>query len=270
MYHKQVNNTTQSYPFIIEHLNIKYIPHFHQEPEIVYVLDGILTVSLGTFNCIKKGDICIIPPDATHNLYTNAYSKTFVIKLYPFIDLSNIGFTHHILIPSHPLYDKLLHCITGILYESNAGRIAYELAVNILADKILLMLVCSFKHCKVDPILRKKTVHDNDFLARIDLFLEKNYTEDFLLDDVAALINYNKNYFCRYFKKVTGTTFWDYYTLFRLEKKIQSMRQLPKEPLSNIAISSGFKNVRSFNTAFKKFHQYTPSNYQNLYCIADE
>ena len=86
MYHEQVNNATQTYPFIIEHLNIKYIPHFHQEPEIVYVLDGMLTVSLGAFNCvIKKGDICIIPPDVIHNLYTHAYSKTFVVKLYPFL-----------------------------------------------------------------------------------------------------------------------------------------------------------------------------------------
>jgi len=219
----------------------------------------MLTVSPGTFNCImKKGDICIIPPEAIHNLYTSAYSKTFAIKLYPFFDLSNIGFTHHILNPSHPLYDKLLHYINEILYESNAGHIAHELAVNILAGQ------------KIDPKVKKKTIHDNDFLVRIDLFLAKNYTEVFLLEDIAALFNYNKNYFYRYFKKVTGTTFWDYYTLFRLEKKIQSMRQLPKEPLSNIAISCGFKNVRSFNTAFKKFHQCTPSNYQNLYCIANE
>lgn len=270
MYHEQVNSATQTCPFIIEHLNVKYIPHFHQEPEIVYVLDGMLTVSMGAFNYeIKKGDICIIPPDAIHNLYTHTYSKTFVIKLYPFFDLSNIGFTHHILNQDHPLYDKLLRYIAEILHESNTSHIGYELAVRILADRILLMLVRDFEHHQVDSKIRKKTVHNNDFLSRIDLFLEKKYTEDFLLEDVAALFNYNTSYFCRYFKKITGTTFWDYYTLFRLEKTIQYMRTLPNEPLSNIAILCGFKNVRSFNAAFKKFHRCTPSRYRYLYCTTD-
>lgn len=270
MYHEQVNSATQICPFIIEHLNVRFIPHFHREPEIVYVLDGTLTVSLGAFNCvIKKGDICIIPPNAIHNLYTHTYSKTFVIKLYPFFDLSSIGFTHHILNQNHSLYDKLLQYITEILYERDTALIGYELAVNTLAERILLMLMRDFNHPKVDSKLWKKTVHNNDFLTHIDLFLEKKYTDDFLLEDVAALFNYNTSYFCRYFKKITGTTFWDYYTLFRLEKAIQCMRTRPKEPLSSIAVLCGFKNVRSFNAAFKKFHQCTPSSYRYLYCTTD-
>lgn len=46
MYHEVINHATRQYPFLIEHIDVKYIPHFHEEIEIVYVIDGNLHVSI--------------------------------------------------------------------------------------------------------------------------------------------------------------------------------------------------------------------------------
>ena len=30
MYNELINSATKEYPFLIKHINVKYIPHFHQ------------------------------------------------------------------------------------------------------------------------------------------------------------------------------------------------------------------------------------------------
>ena len=57
-------------------------------------------------------------------------------------------------------------------------------------------------------------------------------------------------------------TFWEYYTLFRLERSVQMMRESPKETVCVVANASGFKSVRSYNEAFKKAYRCTPMEYK--------
>ena len=88
---------------------------------------------------------------------------------------------------------------------------------------------------------------------------------EFSLEDVANHLNYAKSYFCHYFKQITGVTFWRYYTVFRLEKSIQIMKQHPEKKYGEIAVASGFKNIRSFNQAFREYHNCSPREYAKKY-----
>lgn len=149
MYNELINNATKEYPFIIKHINIKYIPHFHQETEIVYVLDGELTFTLGMFSCkIKKGEICIIPSCFIHNLYTENYSETYVMKLYTIDDLNNIYLENNILTKNDSGYEKLYHYIYNIINENEKKEKYYKLAVNINVDKI------SYLYLEKESIIR--------------------------------------------------------------------------------------------------------------------
>ncbi len=265
MFNELFNNATKEYPFLIEHLNVKYIPHFHKETEIVYVLDGELIFTLGNSTYkIKSGDICIIPPLLIHNLYTEEYSKTFVMKLYSAADLSNIHLQNHIMHPIDSGYNKLYNYIDNIINENKNKEEHYKLAVNINAENILLFILRDTKYHKMDSKIKYKHISENKFLDSINAYLELNYQNDFSLYDIAKNFNYTKSYFCRYFKSVTGSTFWEYFTMFRLEKSIEYIKTSPKENFTVIAFKSGFKNVRSYNTAFKNFFQCTPSEYRKM------
>ena len=79
MYLELINSATPSYPFLKEHKNVRYVPHFHDETEIVYVIKGELELTIGSSRYIvMKDDICIIPTEVIHNLYTYTTSETFV------------------------------------------------------------------------------------------------------------------------------------------------------------------------------------------------
>ena len=110
-----------------------------------------------------------------------------------------------------------------------------------------------------------KEYKDSTYYARvsgINAYLEENYKKNISLEDVSNHLGLTKSYFCRYFKNITGTSFWNYYTLFRLEKAIELIKNVENENLISIALECGFNNVRSFNKAFKEYYLKTPSEYK--------
>lgn len=271
MFHEIINHATRQYPFLIEHVNVKYIPHYHEETELVYVLDGNLNVTLeNTSFILKKGEICVITPKLIHNLYSYEDNKTFVMKLFPVIDISNIHLIDPIVSPGSEIYDKLQKYISDIIDEDKTKSIGYELSANIIAEKIFLHIIRNMDYLQLEDTAQIKLASRSDFLDSVTSYLEEHFADNLILEDVCKELNYTKSYFCHQFKNVSGVTFWKYYTIFRLEKAIQMMKNYPNKKYIEISEMSGFKNVRSFNQAFKEYHQCTPSEYMKKYRLLNE
>lgn len=266
MYYEEINYATQDYPFLIEHKDVKYIPHFHKEPELVFVIEGELTITIenNTF-ILKKGEICIFTPGLIHNLYSYTPNKSFVMKLFPVLDLGNIQLSKNVVNSDDAIYDELLENIICIINENQEKNPGYKLAVNIYVEKIFLTIIRNMKYRTLANNALTKLENKNVFLNSVTDFLNEHFADKFTIDDVSKHLNYTKSYFCHYFKKTTGITFWKYYTIFRLEKAIQMMKQFPKKSFAEIAENSGFKNIRSFNQSFKEYHQCSPGKYMNKY-----
>ena len=266
MYYEAINCATKTYPFLIEHENVKYIPHFHEETEIVYVIDGSVCATIESSSFVlNKGDICIFTPELIHNLYSYMPSKTFVMKLFPAINLKNLRLYNNVVTPTDESYGLLLQNINCIMAEDKEKAIGYELSVNICAEKILLTIIRNMKYIILEESEQVKFENKGDFLNSVTSFLEQHYAEEFILEDAAKHLNYTKSYFCHHFKRITGVTFWKYYTIFRLEKSIQMMKKYPDKLYTEIAGASGFRNIRSFNQAFKEYHNCTPREYMKKY-----
>lgn len=136
---RYVNGTLylpRQYPFFIKHTDVKYIPHFHEETELVFVLEGALDVTLenNTF-VLNEGEICIITPDLIHNLYSREPNITFVIKLFPVRDLGNIVLTNPVVSPGSRDYELLRQHICNIIKEDEKKLTGYELSVIINSEK---------------------------------------------------------------------------------------------------------------------------------------
>lgn len=263
MYRELINNATEQYPFLNEHTDVRYIPHFHRETEIVYVLSGDLTCTLGTDNyTMQTGDICVIPPNVVHNLYTEQASRSFVIKAYPAASLTDIFLLDPIIRTDDPFHAQLQQFILEIMREHKTRAVAFETAVNTLLNLLFLLLIRNFDYREMGSKILLKFTNESHFLTEINTFLDAHYTEQFSLSAVADHFNYTPNYFCRNFKQTIGLTFWEYYTLYRLEKAVQFMSEHPKANISTVAAAAGFKNVRSFNESFKRFYRCTPSQHR--------
>ena len=266
MFYEVINHATREYPFLIEHKNVKYIPHYHEETELVYVLEGELGVTLENKSfTLKKGEICVITPRQIHNLYSFSDNKTFVMKLFSVIDIGNICLKDSIITSESTGYNKIRSYIDDMIFEDSTRGVGYELSVNIISEKIFLFIIRNMEYHQMEGLDQVKLKNKSEFLDSVTAYLEEHFSEEFSLFDVATSQNYTKSYFCHYFKKITGVSFWQYYTIFRLEKCIQMMKKNPKKKYIEISEMAGFKNIRSFNQAFKEYHQCTPREYMKKY-----
>ncbi|MFO6425766.1 helix-turn-helix domain-containing protein [Escherichia coli] len=93
------------------------------------------------------------------------------------------------------------------------------------------------------------------------LWIEHNFDQSLLLDDVANKAGYTKWYFQRLFKKVTGVTLASYIRARRLTKAAVQLR-LTKKTILEIALKYQFDSQQSFTRRFKYIFKVTPSYYR--------
>jgi AraC-like DNA-binding protein len=262
MYNELINTATRSYPFLVEHEDVKYIPHFHTETEIIYILSGEIEFTAQNEKMsVGVGDICIVPSGVIHNLYTHKNSKSYVIKLYPFEGLDALRTDRFVISKDDELYHELRESIEGIMREEKERARAYELAVNINAERIALALLRGLKE---SPVSKKETKHssENTFLKNVIEYLWENLSSEITLSGVSGRLSFRKSNFCRYFKRITGNTFWNFYTMFRVERAAELLSHRSEENIISVAEASGFRNVRSFNKAFKDCYGCTPCDFR--------
>lgn len=98
-------------------------------------------------------------------------------------------------------------------------------------------------------------------IEKVISFLNRHYTSDISLDEVAAYIAMNKSAFCRYFKGKTGKTFKEYIMAMRISYacKLLVMNDMT---ISQIGQESGFESISNFNRYFKDVMKMSPKAYR--------
>ena len=95
-----------------------------------------------------------------------------------------------------------------------------------------------------------------------DSYEDINYSEEISTEQAAEYTGFSKFHFMRLFKLQTGYTFHDYLTLKRIH--IAEELLVTEKPITDIAFQTGFNTLPSFCRAFKKYTNYSPSEYKKL------
>jgi AraC-like DNA-binding protein/ligand-binding sensor protein len=98
-------------------------------------------------------------------------------------------------------------------------------------------------------------------VAKARSFIAEHQTEELSLGVVARAVNMSAFYFCKTFRKVTGTTFVDYLARLRVE----SVKQLlldPHKRVSEAAFEAGFQSLSQFNRVFLRVAGEAPTVYR--------
>ena len=98
----------------------------------------------------------------------------------------------------------------------------------------------------------------NDLLDYID----KHYTEELNLEEIADCIGFSKYHFSRLFKQYTGFTFCDY-LCYRRIKAAELLLSRQDLSITEVALQSGFSSISTFNRIFKQQKKCTPSEYRS-------
>ncbi|MGQ9571435.1 MAG: helix-turn-helix domain-containing protein [Thermodesulfovibrionales bacterium] len=260
--------------------NHRLTPSYHDFFEIAYIYKG-----KGTFHFEGKsyeaseGDIFVIGNTEFHRLEAYQDEPLKTIDLYfmpefvysigqnsfdldylrPFLDHST-EFRNKI--PSCDCNSSLvLKIIKKMYYEKLEKRDFYQLAVKNYLTQLLLLILRHFRKFSTDLLEYTKRKKDIERLKNVFSFLQKHYTEDISLDIVAEMACMSPFYFCKFFKRVTGSTLMDYVFRLRIDRAKELLLSSDLT-ITEIAYETGFESHSYFDRIFRRFTKLSPHNYR--------
>ncbi len=252
--------------------------HFHDEYEILYVLDGFGTRFIAdNIESFQSGDLVLIGNNVPHfwrsdDIYMNSNGKLnvkYIVIQFP-SDFLKEEIKNY---PEYHLIGELLNRSTrGIKFSTQlskkvSGKIK-KIAKKTGFERILLLQELLHILAKTPDFkllageFYKAELHDftSDRLAKVMLFLNANYQQKIELEKAAEIANLHPSAFCRYFKGKTGKSLSEYVNDMRIGYACRLIID-GKMSISQIGFESGFNNLSNFNRTFKKHTGFTPSNY---------
>lgn len=99
-------------------------------------------------------------------------------------------------------------------------------------------------------------------IRKIIEWSENNFMKRPTVSDAAAVLGYNKNYFCKLFKTSTGVTYLNYLNTIRIEKACTELKN--GTSVADVCYLLGFENPSYFIKLFRNTMGVTPKKYSEL------
>jgi len=110
---------------------------------------------------------------------------------------------------------------------------------------------------------KPKRLVDGQKINDVFDYLMANFSQEIKLAEIADVAHMSSTAFCRYFKHHTRKTYSRFLNEIRVSHACKLLLE-DEQPVSDICLNSGFKNISNFNRQFKKISNLTPSEYQKL------
>lgn len=257
-----------------------YPSHWHNAVEIIMPVDGGYHVAMGSRSYpLNTGDILLIPAGELHALTAppNGVRLILLFELSPLSELRNFPNLLPLLsVPQHfaaqggdGFYGSLKELMLEIYNAYLCGDAFSEF--QIYASILKLCAAIGRKRLESNLDLSDLNPHkQSEYIHKFNVvfqYINSHYTEPLTLEHVAEVACFSKYHFSRLFKQYTGTTFYEYLTLRRI-RRAEELLSLPGRSVIDVALSSGFSSIATFNRTFKKLKGCTPTEYCSL-CRAD-
>lgn len=238
--------------------------HWHEELEILYPLNGETDITVeGNKYRLPKKNLTVIDSRQVHSTYTYDptsmllcihVSKSHLQNYLPEIELYQIRCIPE-LVPDFLFEEYLYICdilaeLTRLYIQDVSG---FRLEAEGMVLQVISRLIRSFASI---PDTNLQTI---ERIRKIITYVEEHYTENISLQDVAELLGIGKEYFCRFFKKNMGISFFQYLTEVRLSHIYQGLTETDL-PIAELMENNGFSNQKLFNRTFKELYGCTPSS----------
>lgn len=241
-------------------------PHFHQEWELLWVLEGTLLISINyKRERVEKDQLYLIPPSVVHEFHIGTSSCVFLcLQMSPeFVNLSE-----------NTVIDEYL--VSDMLNESDVRKVKRAIlntSLSYFSHKQLSALSCAgecnslmyrilrtvpFRNLTAEEAAtRRKT---DGRLGRLMEFVDNNYMKKILLRDFAEHEGLSMEYLSHFIKDALSLSFQDYVSSVRVQMaaKMISTRDLKLTEISRLA---GFSDYKYFIKNFRKHFGMSPDEF---------
>lgn len=247
--------------------------HFHQEVELVYVMEGELRLYVMERDYhLKRGDICVINSNEEHRIETQGEITTAHLFItYSLIRSVYNGVSSFFFCNStsedDERYEKLRELLNQLLKrkmfcEKEAEEEQHEYEYLSVFYKVLGYLTSNFiKKAKTDAGMSMQQKSQMRTL-QINEYIMNNYNQPISLKSLADTLYLSEGYLSRYFKKIYNMSFSAYLRQVRLSHAMSELLYTDKAILQ-IALDNGFSSISFFNKVFKEEYGKSPSHIRN-------
>ncbi len=248
--------------------------HWHSAMEIILPIENNYTVICsGEKYVLDPNDILIVPPGVIHEIIAPPSGRRFIFLLNISAATKLKGSARIMSILSSPLlvntanspdvYSDIYNILLQMRNEYFGNSEFSELSIQALLLKLFITIGENYAQqenvfSSATPTKRREYVElFNETLEYID----NHFTEEISLGDIAANTGFSKFHFSRLFKQYTNYNFSDY-LCFRRIKEAEALLARPDVSITDVAISSGFSSISTFNRLFKQLKGCSPSEYR--------
>jgi len=247
--------------------------HQHEEIQVSFIIEGEGKLIVGdTINFYKPLDILVIGSYLPHILKSDTSVQGTSKMLSLFFTKNSFGEKFFELEETRalqPFFTRAIHGFKVISHKEALEGLFVKLESSQKLDHFLILLevlkiaaTCEYKSLSSFIYDKQYSDYEGNRMRNIFEFTMSNFHTNITLEAVAEKANMTKNAFCKYFKKRTNKTYFQFLTELRVEHATKLLLSKRKYTVAEIAYEAGFKNISNFNRQFKEIKKYTPSEYK--------
>lgn len=242
--------------------------HYHDEIELLSITSGELEFLVnGKRHLGKEGDTVFFSARIPHATYTTDTPCTYtLVQFRPeqyLGDSNNTGkyfnrFVRNAEVPFQILKNPALSkTVAEALTEYNEKRDGFALCIKGSIYTMIALL------CREGMLSTQNSVYSADIERILPAlaYIEEHYASEITLEEISGVQNLNPSYFCRLFKRASGSGFVDYLNFVRICKS-EKLLAAEKKSILDISYEVGFSSVSYFNRIFKRYKNCTPTEYR--------
>ncbi len=252
--------------------NIGFLAHWHKEIELIYVRSGNCSLSITDHSfTAHAGDLAVCESGVIH--YSDSHgmdnSLDFIIFDTSILGqlFQNPGFTFPLVtkeqLKSYGLTARLEALIRTVSSELTDKAPFYQDVVTSSIQTFWALLKRFHPRADADQLPDGRRSRMLSELQELLAYIDVHYADNISLEYAAGRMNFSPSHFSKTFKKLMGINFVTYLNMVRVEQAAQELRHTEKK-FTDVALSCGFNNIRTFNRVFKEITGCTPSEFLAL------
>ena len=278
------NNESENYP-----------PHWHKPPEIIMPVEGEYYIKINNIDYVLKPyDIAFICPGVIHKLSATPNGRRIIfqpdlsiIQMINGLD-SIVSFLHPMAIFTEKnapqIHGELVTIIEEIAEEylggsdSAVANLQRRETSSVVSENNLTELAIYSRFLRIitligrhhiqmveqnSPNINKQQEYIEKFM-NICSYIDKHFSEDLALDDIARLSGFSKFHFSRLFHDFTNMSFYKYVNWKRISHA-EILLSNPELSATQVAIQSGFTSQSAFIRMFKNRNGCTPTEFRKMH-----
>lgn len=286
--YEQISHTTNSAPYSIHYTKVApdaepalYL-HWHKEMEFLLLTSGDLLFQMedNSFT-LHTGDAIFIPSGTLHSaksigekpisFYALVFSPELLISSFDTaayntyvlpVMHNNLTFATTLQTNSSSWHREILAGLNNIFFSKTKEEL-------FIRGQLLLLWNTFYQNHIVTVSTPAATRHNTNHSLSVQLqpvitYMQENYQQALMLEELAALAHLSEGQFCRSFKQLTGMTPFAYLVRLRILQSCHDLSATNKK-ITDIATTHGFNNISYYNRAFLKVMNMTPTEFRKQF-----